>query len=120
MDDATCGRRIADLRAQIDQLQHRQDELVEARDATPDTPTDDDLAAIRDSVTKAIEDGEPGAVKRIMEHLVHEVRVMARDSVRPWFKIPGAGPGVRTLSGSVRPAGFEPATFGLEVHRSIR
>src|SRR5205823_14161154 len=66
-------------------------------------------------ISQAMTEAEPNAIKRLFEQLVHEVRVTGRRNIKPYFRIPtngttpDQGSGVRALSGSVPPAGFEPA-----------
>ena len=48
--------------------------------------------------------------KALMRQLIKEIRVLSRDDIIPTYRIP---PLVRAVSGSVGPAGLEPATNGL-------
>lgn len=115
--------RIAANRQQATQLQQRRDELTELLTHTPTGPTDEQLAAITTAITEAIDEADNNTIKRLFESLVHDVRVTSRAEIIPYFRIPtnlDIESKVRALSGSVRPAGFEPATFRLEVCCSIR
>jgi len=120
LNEGDAIERITEHRQRANQLRLRRNELAALTDGAPIGPTTDQLAVIIDGISQATTEAEPNAIKRLFEQLVHEVRVTGRSNIKPYFRIPlngtipDQGSGVRTLSGSVRPAGFEPATLGLE------
>jgi site-specific DNA recombinase len=115
LDEQACGHRISELRQRTGQLRDRRSELAALIEDAPDAPTEGELGAIHDNLTQAINDGQARHIKHLFEHLIHEVRVTGRSSIKPYFRLPTAAatlnpsPRVRTPSGSVPPAGFEPA-----------
>ncbi len=115
LNEGDAIERITENRQRTNQLRLRRNELAALTDGAPIGPTADQLAVIIDGITQAMTEAEPNAIKRLFEQLVHEVRVTGRSNIKPYFRIPtngttpDQGSGVRTLSGSVPPAGFEPA-----------
>jgi hypothetical protein len=89
-------------------------------------PTPADLDALWRRIRNTIATGNTAAQKDLLATLVHDIQASARDDIRPVFKIPSAADQppaqakVRKPTGSVRPAGLEPATDGLEVRCSIQ
>jgi site-specific DNA recombinase len=115
LDQADAVERIAANRKQTKELREHHATLIDLIDHAPAGPTQDQLAAILAGINAAIAQAEPTAVKGLFEKLVHEVRVSGRNRIKPYFRIPtddrilDRGSQVRALSGSVPPAGFEPA-----------
>jgi len=115
LNEGDAIERITENRQRTNQLRLRRNELAALTDGAPIGPTADQLAVIIDGISQAMTEAEPNAIKRLFEQLVHEVRVTGRSNIKPYFRIPtngttpDQGSGVRTLSGSVPPAGFEPA-----------
>jgi hypothetical protein len=111
LDQTDAVDRLAGNRARVKQLRERRSDLIDLTGHAPTDPTDDQLAAIRDSIDTAVTQAEPHAIKRLFESLVHEVRVNGRNSIKPHFRLPAdtpppSGDGkVRALSGTVPPAG---------------
>jgi hypothetical protein len=106
--------RITGHRQRANQLHERRHELTDLITSSPTGPTQDQLAGIIASIHGAIEQADSNAIKRLFESIVHEVRVTGRNSIRPYFRIPAnettpdLRSGVRTLTGSVPPAGYNP------------
>ncbi len=82
LDASTLRGRITELRDQTNQLAVRRAELVRLIAAVPAMPSQDEINNIRSHIREALGQGT-GAVKRVYELLVHEVRVArARQSRR--------------------------------------
>jgi hypothetical protein len=96
----------------VAELGNRRAELVdELATGEPDMPSKEELADLRGKVRQAIETGPSSATKVLLQALIHEIRVEARDAIRPVFKLPVGSAllaGVRAPSRLVRPQGFEP------------
>lgn len=121
MPEALCGSRIRSLGEQLSDLQARRSELMDALDhAQPvSVPSKTQVKQFRQRLTKALEEGTASQRKALLQALIHEILVEGHDSIIPTFNFPdpgmiGQGGGVRALSRSVPPAGFEPATFTLK------
>jgi len=101
--------------AKLAELRVRHAELRRALDAvTIQPPTRQELTDLAAQVRVAVSEGPTPARKRLLHTLVHEVQVQGRDAIIPVFRVPGSQPsasdrGVRTMYGSVPPAGLEPA-----------
>ena len=124
LPEDTCGHRIRELADKVAQLRERKIELLDALADVPPAPTENDLSQVRERVQEAVQHGAPAARKALIQSLVHEVRVTGRHHVQPVFRLPSAyldvdAEKVRELSGSVPPAGFEPAAHGLGNRCSI-
>jgi site-specific DNA recombinase len=115
MPEQACAPRIANLTKRLSELQARRDELAADSADTPEPLSEDDLHALQAHVAQVIADGDPSARKALLQALVDEVRVQSRDEIYPFFTLPA----VRPPYGSVRPAGFEPATPGSASRCSI-
>jgi site-specific DNA recombinase len=126
LSEDTCGQRVHKLAGTVVELRMRRDELRAALDAVNiQPPTRQELTDLAEQVRVAVADGPTPARKRLLHTLVHEIQVQGRHEIIPVFRVPDSQPaapgrGVRTMYGSVRPAGFEPATCGLEGRCSIR
>ena len=91
MPETQCGPRIRDLGAKLVQLQDRRAELHQQLDASaPAGPTDDQLAAARDHLRSIIDDGDDTHRKHLLQALVAEIRVAARDHITPVYRVPHA------------------------------
>ena len=129
MDEETCSPRVKKLATQLTEQRARRDELGLLIDeaATPEMPDTTALETLRADVEAAADAGSDEALRRVMQTFVHRVDITSRETAAPTFIIPGdanvptqrsaaASPGstterkVRTLHGSVPPAGLEPAT----------
>ena len=121
LPEAACADRVRTLAAKIAQLRDRRTELAGLLEApVPKAPSSSDLKALRAEIRRAITTGTDEDRKRLLQALVHEIRVDARDHIVPVFKDPAsfATAQVRTLEDLVPPAGIEPATRGLGNHCS--
>ncbi|MGH3715474.1 MAG: recombinase family protein, partial [Micromonosporaceae bacterium] len=125
MPQHLCGPRIEALSQQATQLRDRREELLHALDAQPQAPTEADLAALRAAIRHALTSGEPGAIKRVNDALIHEIRVTARDQIKPTFRIPAQrvdsqAAKVSPMYGSVPPAVCWFRTSATDVSRHRR
>ncbi len=131
LPEAQCGQRIRALGAKAAELRARREDLKDLIRAS-DAPelSQGTLENLRDRMAETIKNGKAVAKKGMLQNLVAEVRVEGRHAIRPRFRIPlglpMANPGslteeqkVRTPSGSVPPAGFEPAASHSGGERSI-
>ncbi len=115
MSAETCGQRVEQQGAKLAELRVRQTELRRALDAvTIQPPTRQELTDLAAQVRAAVSEGPTPARKRLLHTLIHEVQVQGRDAIIPVFRVPTGQPpvpdrGVRTMYGSVPPAGLEPA-----------
>ncbi len=122
LPEAQCGQRIRTLGSKIADLRDRETELQESlRNADLRPPTFQQLIETRDGLRAALDQTSDRKRKTLLQALVHEVRVKARDHITPVFRVPFTADqdAVRPLVGSVPPAGFEPATHGLGNRCSI-
>ncbi len=125
LPEATCGQRVQALAEKAAGLRDRRTELTLTLDAAAEEgPTGAELDALRSKIRDVIADGDTGAQKQLLYSLVHAVQASARSDIQPIFKIPNSltppDPKVRKLTGSVRPAGLEPATSCLEGTCSVQ
>src|SRR5439155_16555490 len=60
-------------------------------DQPPQPLTPADQAKIRDHIHAVLAHGTPNARKAMFEALIHEIIIVADDTVRPTFKLPLAG-----------------------------
>ena len=125
MPESTCSQRVQALAEKAAGLRERRADLSVKLDMAQTGPTPADLDALRRRIRNTIATGNAAAQKELLATLVHDIQASARDDIRPVFKIPSAGDQppaqakVRKPTGSVPPAGFEPATHGLGNRRSI-
>jgi site-specific DNA recombinase len=115
MPEQACAPRIAKLTQRLSELEAHRTELTTADDDGLEPLSDDDLHALQAHVAHVIADGDPPARKALLQALVQEIRVVSRAEIYPFFNLPV----VRPPYGSVRPAGFEPATPGSASRCSI-
>lgn len=118
--EGICGERVRALASRAADLRSRQEdlnELIQGGEQPPPTPIE--LAELRHCVERALAAGPRANVKAFIQNLVAEIRVEARDVIRPTFRFPReGGPGttrtpVRAPSGSVEVSGLEPPTSTL-------
>jgi hypothetical protein len=74
-------------------------------ETTPAMATDDILTAVRRRVERAVADGAPEQLKRLLDTVVEQILVESRACTQPYFVTPT----VRTRPGSRRRTGIEPA-----------
>jgi site-specific DNA recombinase len=82
LPEDTCGHRVRELADKVAQLRERKIELLDALADVPQTPTENDLAKVRDRIREAVDHGAPAARKALIQSLVHEVRIH-RTAPRP-------------------------------------
>ena len=133
MPEATCAPRVEALSRKTNELRVRRDELATLIKETPAaaTPTREHLAALAGHIRAQLHsDDTPQAVQALLQAMTVKIDVAGRSSITPTFRVPTATPDqtptetdpgtrVRTLPGSVPPAGFEPATPALGERCSI-
>ena len=115
MPESACAPRIGELTERLRGLQARQEELAAEVPDEREPLTDDDLALLQAEVREVIDGGDTPTRKALLASMVDEIRIVSRAEIYPSFSLPA----VRPPSGSVPPAGFEPATHGLEGRRSV-
>ena len=115
MPESACAPRIGELTERLRGLQARQEELAAEEPDEREPLTDDDLALLHAEVREVIDGGDPTTRKALLASMVDEIRVVSRAEIYPSFSFPA----VRPPSGSAPPAGFEPATVGLEGRCSV-
>jgi hypothetical protein len=96
---------IAELDQEVQALAARAAELEAVCETTPAMVTGDDLAAVRRWIERAVTDGAPEQLKRLLDSVVDEIVVESRACIQPYF----VAPTVRTRIGSRRRTGIEPA-----------
>jgi site-specific DNA recombinase len=106
MPEHACGKRINELTHKLDGLRTRRQELAIDQHDQPQPLTDADLRALQEHARHVIEHGDPPARKALLQSLINDVRVVSRGEIYPSFSLPA----VRPPSGSVPPAGIEPAS----------
>jgi len=111
MPESACGPRIDELSGKLHGLEARRAELVAEEPDEREPLSDEDLALLVAHVRDVIEGGDPPTRRALLQSLVEEIRVVSRSELYPSFLFAA----VRPPQGSVPPAGFEPATVGLEV-----
>ncbi len=122
MPEATCAPRVEAMSRKTGELRSRRDELGLLIDETPAAakPTRAHLDALGDHVRARLGSDTPKTVQALLQAMTVRIDVAGRDSITPTFRIPAETPAppqtapephgqVRTLPGSVPPAGFEPA-----------
>jgi site-specific DNA recombinase len=115
MPEDTCAPRIAALSEQAKALERRASELAALEDPEqPERTTSADLDALRNALRAALEHSSPIRAKTILQALIQEIRVDARDKIEPTFRVPA----VRQPHGSMELEGLEPSTFWLPARRS--
>ncbi|WP_249714742.1 recombinase family protein [Rhizomonospora bruguierae] len=127
LDERTCGHRIDNLTAKLDQLKTRQDELRQLICDLPQLPNPKAIERLRQQLAHILRHGAPGQRKAIIETHVAEIKIQG-SALIPVYKIPtehfdqdGEGPAetsadpstFRTMVRVVGRAGLEPATEGL-------
>jgi len=126
MPESVAGTRVTALADTNCELRHRRDELQAILDlAGPQTPDPNQLTALRDNIADAITSADARQIKPVAEALIHEIRIHGRSHIQPTFRLPAGtnlnhGSRVREMTGTVRPAGLEPAAKCLEGTCSVR
>jgi hypothetical protein len=111
--------RLKQLKAQIKLRRGRKAELEYDLETPPQEPDHEDLEKIRVAIREVLSQDTPRVRKALYEALIHEITIVADDTVRPTFKLPlssdndegpvldGPAP-VRALTTSVGRTGIEP------------
>jgi hypothetical protein len=97
MDEADTGRRLHELRAEIDALKLRRDEIADAIEDEPAPPSPADIERIRQHLAHVIANGTAAERKAAIEQLITEVRITEDDEIIPIFRIPASGETVRAM-----------------------
>jgi hypothetical protein len=101
------AERIKQPSTRVAQLGHRRKELNEALAGGKTTaPIADQLQQIRNEVATALHTGDSAAQKRLVQRMVHEIKVDGRHKITPIFKVPNLPEGhedqkVRAIGGLV-------------------
>jgi site-specific DNA recombinase len=90
-EDTHLRERLATLKTQSKQLRARKAQLEFDLDEPPEALTPADQAKIRDYIRDVLAHGTPNARKAMCEALIHEITIVADDTVRPTFKLPLTG-----------------------------
>jgi site-specific DNA recombinase len=116
MPEDTCAPRIATLGEQAKALQARAAELTALDDDTeqPERTTTADLEHLRGELRAALCNAPPARAKTVLQAVIDEIRVHARDNIQPTFRVPA----VRVDYGYMEPTGIEPVTSCLQSRRS--
>jgi site-specific DNA recombinase len=116
LDEDTCGQRVQTHASKATQLRARRAELADLLAEPSPAPTPADLGALRDHIRDVLQAGNRPQTKALLHTLIHDIRVTGRHHAIPYFYVPITpsdqdvdGAKVCTPSGSVPPAGFEPA-----------
>jgi hypothetical protein len=83
----------------------RMAELEVVVEGAPAQVAGDDLADVRRRIERAVADGAPEQLKRLLDSVVDQIVVESRSSIQPYF----VAPTVRPRIGSRRRTGIEPA-----------
>ena len=121
LDETTCGHRIRDLTAKLDQLAARRADLADLIDSQPKLPSLDAIDQLRRNLAHVFDHGTPGQRKAIIGTHVAEIQIQGTQLI-PIYKIhtdeegpaeTPAGPHISHNIKVVGRAGLEPATEGL-------
>jgi site-specific DNA recombinase len=121
------GERVRHLGEQAAALRDREARLVAAASAGDDPlPTQDEISGLRQELKTAARHAQAPIRKDLAQSFVHELRVEGRERVIPTFKVvrstangraqvdqankSPSGAGVRTMTPSAAPTGFEPVS----------
>jgi site-specific DNA recombinase len=105
LPESTCAHRLAELDQEVKALVVRAAELEAACETTPELVTGDDLANVRRRIERAVADGAPEQLKRLLDSVVDQILVESRACIQPYF----VAPTVRTRIDQRRRTGIEPA-----------
>jgi site-specific DNA recombinase len=118
LDERTCGSRVRDLSAKLDQLKIRKAELAELIHTQPEPPNAQAIEQLRRELGQVLAHGTPGQRKAVIEEHVAEIKIQG-DQLIPIFMIPTNGqgpadtptdPAFRTSVHVVGRRGLEPRT----------
>jgi hypothetical protein len=92
LSEAACGERLTDLDREARALEARTTALEAECETIPAVATDDLIAGVRQKVERAVADGTPQQLKRLLGTVVEQILVDSRAFIQPYF----AAPTVRT------------------------
>ena len=105
LSEAACGQRLSELDQDVRALEARTAALEGECETSPAMATADLIAGVRQRVERAVADGAPQQLKRLLGTVVEQILVESRACIQPYFVVPA----VRTRTGSRRRTGIEPA-----------
>jgi site-specific DNA recombinase len=135
LEEDDLASRLAGLKAKTKQLRNRHDELISELADAPKALPEADLRQVADHISGIIATGTDTQRKALVETLVAEVKITARDRIIPVFRIPqprseevpvnankaltkekslvrASQEGVRAMTTLVGPRGVEPLLAG--------
>ncbi len=111
LDPDICQQRIERHHTRLQALRDQEDQLAQTLAAHADTQPDTaSLAALADQLDQLITIANPEQAKELLRLLIKDIRVHDQHKIIPTYRVPAA---VRTMHGTVGPAGLEPATNRL-------
>ena len=105
LPESACADRLVALDQEMQALAARRAALEAECETTPAIATGDVLMDVRRRVERAVADGAPEQLKRLLDTVVEQILVESRACIQPYF----VAPTVRTRIGSRRRTGIEPA-----------
>jgi site-specific DNA recombinase len=105
LPEAACADRLSELDQEVQALEVRVAALEAECETTPALPTGDDLVGVRHRIERAVADGAPEQLKRLLDTVVDQILVESRACIQPYF----VAPTVRTRIAPRRRTGIEPA-----------
>jgi site-specific DNA recombinase len=103
--ESTCADRLTELDQEVRALGARAAALEAECETTPVIATGEVLVGVRRRVERAVADGAPEQLKRLLATVVDQILVESRACIQPYF----VAPTVRTRIGQRRRTGIEPA-----------
>jgi site-specific DNA recombinase len=105
LPESTCADRLTELDQEVRALEARTAALEAECETTPAMATRDFLVGVRRRVERAVAEGAPEQLKRLLATVVEQILVESRVGIQPYF----TAPSVRTRIGQRRRTGIEPA-----------
>jgi len=103
MPAAICSPRVTELTQRRDELAaHRKKLAAQLKDATPQLPTPEQLRSLCAEIRRAIDSGNPDAVKQLLRELIDRIEITPDRHAYPYFWVP-AGCETGTPSGKPGP-----------------
>lgn len=93
MPEAMCGARVRELAGQLTELVTRKEAVIEMIGTEPSTPSMREVEDLRRRVGEIAGLADVQGKKALMRALVHEVEVVSRERIRPYFRVPEYGLG---------------------------
>jgi hypothetical protein len=100
LPESACADRLSELDQEVQALEVRTAALEAECETTPALSTGDDFVAVRRRIERAVADGAPEQLKRLLDTVVDQILVESRACIQPYF----LAPAVRTRIGSRRRA----------------